>query len=179
MWRWSRIKPEVKHRMKLRHRTAGSAGHRRYNRISGQFSAVLIETLESPAWRVLSLSARRVLARHHIELAQRGGQGSAGLCTTYDRFQEYGIERHCIAPVIRELVALGLVRITREGRAGNSEHRRPTCYQLTFLHAADGERPTHDWRRFQTTAEARGAVKTARAQSSQQDAIPVRETAPV
>src|SRR5262245_21832965 len=94
----------------------GIAGHRRRNRISGQFSPMLVGTLESPARQVLSLSARRGLDRLRIELAHHAGQGSARLCVTYDDFQGYGIERHCIAPAIREAESLGFVRITRKGR---------------------------------------------------------------
>jgi hypothetical protein len=36
---------------------------KRSNSIPGQFSARLIEMLESPAWRALSLSAHRVIDR--------------------------------------------------------------------------------------------------------------------
>jgi hypothetical protein len=36
---------------------------KRRNRISGQFRAHMIEMIESPAWRALSLSARRIIDR--------------------------------------------------------------------------------------------------------------------
>jgi hypothetical protein len=41
---------------------------KRRNRINGQWSPRLIEMLESPAYRVLSLSAHRVISRIEIEL---------------------------------------------------------------------------------------------------------------
>ena len=41
--------------------------------IPGQFAGRLIEMLEAPAYRVLSLSARRVLDRVEIELGHHGG----------------------------------------------------------------------------------------------------------
>ena len=41
---------------------------RRRNSISGQFTARLIEMLESPAYRVLSRSAHMAIARVEIEL---------------------------------------------------------------------------------------------------------------
>ena len=129
-----------------RGRIAGIAGHRRRNQIAGQFSAVLIETLDSPAWRVLSLSARRVLDRVRIELGRHAGHESARLPVSYDDFEAYGIERHCIAAAIREAVALGFLRITREGRAGNAEHRQVAFYQLTFVNNTDGEPLTHEWK---------------------------------
>ena len=61
------------------------------NSIGGQFAPRLIEMLESPAYRALSLSARRVLERIEIELAQHGGQDNGGLPVTYDDFERYGI----------------------------------------------------------------------------------------
>ena len=54
--------------------------------------------LESPAFRVLSLSARRVLDRIEIELAHHGGQDNGRLPVTYEHFHDYGIHRHAIGP---------------------------------------------------------------------------------
>src|SRR5258708_4857205 len=101
------------------------------NKISGQFSAHLVEMLESPAYRTLSLSARRVLDRIEIELAHHGGEDNGKLPITFDQFQEYGMDRHAIAPGIREAVALGFLDITEKGRAGNAEHRAPNLFRLT------------------------------------------------
>jgi hypothetical protein len=50
---------------------------RRRNKISGQFSAHLIEMLESPAYRALSRSALMVISRIEIELAHHGGKTMA------------------------------------------------------------------------------------------------------
>src|SRR5471032_324042 len=97
----------------------------RRNRISGQFAAQTIAMLESPAYRVLSLAAHRVLARIQIELANHGGTDNGALPVTYDQFVEYGIHRHSIAPGIRQLVALGFIEVTERGRHGNGEFRTP------------------------------------------------------
>ena len=55
-----------------------SAHPRRKNRISGQFAVRLIEMLESPAYRALSVSAHRVISRIEIELASHGGNDNGG-----------------------------------------------------------------------------------------------------
>jgi hypothetical protein len=55
----------------------------RRTRIGGQFAACLIEMLESPAYRVLSLSARRVLDRIDIELGHHGGNDNGRLPVTH------------------------------------------------------------------------------------------------
>ena len=83
-----------------------SRPYRRRNKIGGQFAWRLIEMLESPAFRVLSLSARRVLDRIEIELARHGGSDNGRLPVTFDDFHRYGIHRHAVAPAIRETIGL-------------------------------------------------------------------------
>ena len=60
--------------------------------ITGAFAWRLIEMIESPASRVLSLSAKLVLERLEIELYQHGGRpGENGkLPCTYEHFVEFG-----------------------------------------------------------------------------------------
>jgi hypothetical protein len=134
----------------------------RRNQIAGQFTALLTEVLESPAWRVLSLSARRVLDRIAIELRHHGGAQANGLPVTFANFEKYGIDRHAIAPAIREAVELGLLKIVRQGRAGNAEFRQPTLYQLTYMNSVDDLQPTHEWRRIRTIEQARKLAMEAR-----------------
>ena len=137
-------------------------GRRRRTQIDGQFAARQIELLESPAFRVLSLSARRVLDRIEIELAHHGGRDNGRLPVTYDNFQSYGMDRHAIAPAIREVVALGFVEITEQGRAGNAEWRRPNFFRLTYRHTNDAN-PTHEWKRINTLERAQTLARQARA----------------
>jgi hypothetical protein len=132
------------------------------NKITGQFFARLIEMLESPAFRVLSQSAYRVLARLEIELGHHAGQDNGKLPVTFDDFANFGIDRHAIAPAIRECVALGFVEITQKGRAGNAEFRSPNLFRITYAYAA-GPVPTHDWRKIETMEAANTLAKAARA----------------
>jgi hypothetical protein len=69
---------------------------RKQNKISGQWSARLIEMLESPAYRVLSLSAHRVLSRIEAEHAHHAGTENGRLPVTYEQFEDYGIHRQAI-----------------------------------------------------------------------------------
>jgi hypothetical protein len=133
---------------------------RRKNQIAGQFSARLIEMLESPAHRVLSLSARRVLDRLEIEHAHHGGHDNGKLPVTFDQFQEFGIDRHAIAPGMRECMALGFVEITERGIAGNADFRKPNLFRLTYRHTEI--EPTEDWRKIQTIEEAETIARAAR-----------------
>src|SRR6516165_8922526 len=112
---------------------AGVIVIKRRNSIDGQFAPHTIEMIKSPAWSVLSLSARRVLDRIEIEHADHGGNDNGRLPVTYDDFERYGIHRHAIGPAIRETVALGFAEITERGRAGNAEFRSPHKFRLTYF----------------------------------------------
>src|SRR5262245_29403894 len=91
--------------------------------------------LESPAWRALSLSGRRVIDRIEIELAHHGGNDNGSLPVTFDDFIAYGIHHNCIAPAIREAEALGFIKVTERGRGGNAEYRLPNKFFLTFAYS--------------------------------------------
>jgi hypothetical protein len=111
----------------------------------------------------LSLSARRILDRIEIELAHHGGKDNGRLPVTFENFENYGVDRHSIAPAIREIVALGFAEITQQGRAGNAEWRKPNLFRLTYKpakgHIGHG---TNEWRRFQAVEDAQAAASAAR-----------------
>lgn len=135
----------------------------RRNKIGEQFAWQSIKMLESPAWRVLSLSARRVFDRIQIEHAHHGGRENGRLPVTFKDFEASGVERHGIRPAIAELNALGFIRITQHGRAGNAEFRISNKFRLTHLAANDGVEPaTNEWRRIKTMEEAENIAKLAR-----------------
>jgi hypothetical protein len=136
--------------------------------IGGQFAPRLIDMLRSPAFCALSLSARRILDRLEIELADHGGADNGRLPVTYDDFVKYGVHRHSIRPAINELVSLGFVEITRKGRAGNAEFREPNLFRLTYR-PADGVRGdgTHEWKAVKSDQEAERAAEAARNQKTE------------
>jgi hypothetical protein len=148
-------------RVNKKGRTIGALKVTRRNKIAEQFSARTITTVESPAFRVLSLSGHRVLARLEIELAHHGGQDNGRLPVTYEDFRAYGIDRDAIAPALRECGALGFAEVTKRGRAGNAEFRTPSLYRLTYIYAA-GAPPTHDWRKLETIEAAVSVARAAR-----------------
>jgi hypothetical protein len=134
---------------------------KRRNKLSEQFAAHPIEMVKSPAWRALTLSARRILDRIAIELAAHGGNDNARLPVTYEQLIEYGLDRHAIAPAIREAVALGFIEVTEQGRGGNREMRRPNLFRITYLNSR-GPEPTHEWRRIKTIEDAIRIATAAR-----------------
>jgi hypothetical protein len=140
-------------------------GKRRRTQIEGAFAPRLIEMLDSPALRVTSQSGLRILHRVEIELGRHGGTENGKLKVTYNDFVKYGVDRHCIGPGIREMVALGFLEITEQGRAGNAEYRAPNVFRLTYRHTDDAQ-PTHEWRRIKTLEEAQEIARAARNQPS-------------
>jgi hypothetical protein len=136
----------------------------RRNRLSEQWASHPIDMLRSPAWCALSLSGRRVLDRIAIELAAHGGNDIERLPVTKADFIAYGIGPKQIAPAIREVEALGFVRITQRGRGGNAEHRKGNQFFPTYLVCRDRQlAPPHDWRSIKTIEEAEHIAATARA----------------
>jgi hypothetical protein len=130
---------------------------KRKRKIGGQYVPHLRELIEAPAWRVLSLSARRLLNRVEIEHMRHGGQDNGKLPVTFDHFVEYGIDRHAIAPAMRECIALGLLVITQHGSAGNAEHRAPNLFLLPYLQATTDQK----WRQITTIEEAEAIAREA------------------
>jgi len=143
-------------------RSVGARKSNRRTKIQGQFSWHLIEMLESPAYRVLSLSAHRVLDRLEVELGHHGGADNGRLPCTYNHFHEYGIDRNAIAPAIRECVALGFLEVTEQGGGGNAEFRSPNLFRLTYL-PVTGAAPTDEWRSIETMEQAEFTRRSARA----------------
>jgi hypothetical protein len=134
--------------------------------IPSQFVPHRIEMLESPAWRALSLSGRRVIDRIEIEHGHHGGNDNERLPVTFDNFEGFGISHKSIAPGIREAIALGLIRITERGRASESDFgRHPNYFRLTFVPVRRGSRwygPTDEWKQIKTLEEAFEIAREAR-----------------
>jgi hypothetical protein len=146
----------------------------RHNKIAGQFAPRLIEMLESCAYRVLSGSAHRVLARLEIEHGHHAGLENGRLPVTFQDFVEYGMDRHSIAPAIRECIALGFVEVTQQGRAGNAEFRQPNLFRLTYVFTKEAA-PTDEWRSIETTEGAKTLAMAARKASASRKPAHVRK----
>jgi hypothetical protein len=120
------------------------------------------QLLASPAWRSLSVNARRLVDRLCIEHMAHAGQDNGRLIVTHKQFAKAGVLRDGVAEAIAELEALGLLRCERGGR------HRSSRYLLTFLPTHDYEPPPNDWRRVtmehveQWQAERRERRRTKR-----------------
>jgi hypothetical protein len=136
---------------------------RRPNTISGQFAPHLIDMIESPAWRALSLSARRCLERIEIEMAHHGGRSNGELPVTYRNFVAYGAPRARVKPALAELVTLGFITMTPGHASLSPNYGRAARFRLLFRSGIDGPPEEHRWKRLKTNVEAKLAAKAARA----------------
>jgi hypothetical protein len=143
-----------------------ASARRRHNQIAGQFVVHPRQMIESPAWRALSLAARKALDRIELEHMSHGGAENGKLPVTYLDFENAGVRRHSVAPAIRELAALGVIEIMRKGYGGAAEVRAPSLYRLTYLAAQDAgykdATGSHDYLKIKTDEEAEKIAAIAR-----------------
>ena len=135
-------------------------------KIGGQYVHHLADLIRSPAWRVLSLSARRLLDRIEDEYLRHGGKDNGKLPVTFDDFVRWGINRHAIAPGMRECTALGVLVVTRRGMAGNAEFRSPNLFLLPYL---EPDTAGQVWRQITTVEEAEAIASAARRPAKKQN----------
>jgi hypothetical protein len=128
---------------------------------SDQFVKRPLAMLKSPAFRALSLTGHRILARIEIEHCAHRGKDNGALPVTHQSFRLFGIDRDAVAPGIREVEALGFTKITQRGIAGNAEYRRPNMFRQTYL-PADGKEPTNEWATIKTIKQAKAIAAAAR-----------------
>ena len=131
-------------------------------KIVGQFIPRPTRMLDTAAFRALSLSAHRILARVEIEHGAHGGMDNGSLPVTFHDFETFGIDRHAIGPAIRKCVALGFLQITEQGRSGNGDFRKANKFRITYLQRR-GIRASNEWEAIQTDEEAKEIAKAARA----------------
>jgi DNA-binding transcriptional MocR family regulator len=145
----------------------------KHQKIDGLFVPHTRELLESPAWRILSQSARRLLHRIELEHLRHRGEENGRLPVTFNQFFEYGVHRHGIAPAIRECEALGLIQVTKRGTAANADFYAPNVFRLTYLPAGT-RRATHEWRKIKTLDEAAILADAARKRPQQPRNQPIK-----
>lgn len=126
-------------------------------RVAEPFALMPLSLFQSPAFKALSWDARRVLDRLMVEHLSHGGFTHAGLVCTYGDFEAEGIRRKSIAGALRELVAMRLVEVVKQGKPSIATRRQPSEYRLTFLQGRNSQgttMPTEEWRQIETAAQA-------------------------
>jgi hypothetical protein len=143
-----------------------SPRQKRRSVLAEQWISYSRELIESPALRVLSQTASRVMHRLEAEHMNHGGAENGRLQVTFDQFEKWGVDRNAIAPAIRELVALGFVVITEKGIAG-AESGKANRFRLTYVNSKTREIPTNEWDKVTTLEEAEKLAADARANKNE------------
>ena len=148
------------------------------NSVAQYFTSRPVELIASPALRILSRAGHLALLRIELELRQHAGRCNGKLIVTKEQFVEFGLHPRMVAPALRELEALGIIRI-EHGRGGNAEHRQPNRFLLNYLCGAvdADEQITNAWRLFKTMDEAVEVRRTARKAKDPQKVAYSRRTA--
>ena len=104
-----------------------------------RFVWIPVDVMESPAWRSLSINARRIMDRLLLENFRHMGVENGKLRVSVRQFAECGVAMRFAKGAIAELVAGGLVAVT-EGVAKGSL-APPNLYRITF-HGTLDDGPT-------------------------------------
>jgi len=96
-------------------RRGGIAGSKRKNKISEQFVYYTRGMIDSPAYRALSLQARKVLRRLELEHMAHGGQDNGKLPCRYHDFINYGCRKNGLSAALIEVEALGFAKTVTLG----------------------------------------------------------------
>lgn len=138
----------------------------------GGWMAISRELLECPAYRSLSVNARKALDRLIIEHIAHGRTENGKLIVTHDQLYDYGVTFGSIADALEELAYKKLVKMVK-GRAGNGT-AHPSVFTLTFDGTGDGAPATNEWKRF-TMPEARLWSEVVKKQRAEARAKPGRK----
>jgi hypothetical protein len=152
---------------------------RKRNQIAGQFVAHPRQMIESVAWRVLSLAARKALERIEIEHMDHGGAENGRLPVTYADFETWDVHPNFVAPALRELEALGFIEIVKRGSRGAAGTRQASEYRLTFRpawNAPKNDTGSHEYMKIKTREDAEAVASAARKRADPQTVTRAKES---
>jgi hypothetical protein len=135
----------------------------RRNSIGGQFTSHRVDMVASPAWRALSLSARKCLERIELELAKHGGN-NGDLPVTQRDFIAHGVSGARVKAALAELIAFGFIEMTPGYGCQSPLYGRSARFRALSCASRDGP-PPENWKRFKTDAEAKAMSKAVLAEA--------------
>jgi hypothetical protein len=139
-------------------------------KITWLFVPTPIEVKKSPAWRVMSIYAKRIIDALEIEWSKSMGKENGRLVLTYKDLMVYcgSANKRGISAAIAELVALGLITYT-PGHGGSKPE--PNMYGLAYFPGGgDNGGPAPDfWREITTIEEAKARQDMAKKNRGQSD----------
>ncbi len=131
------------------------------------------EMLESPAWRALTGNALKVVLRIALEHLKHGGVENGLLPVTYKDFGKCGVRRNGTREAIMIASHLGWIDKTSTGEVPwRGDIRKPSTFALTWLPQHNGAPASNRWTRIKSDADAKAAIKAAKAELAQVRRLP-------
>jgi hypothetical protein len=131
------------------------------------------EMLESPAWRALTGNAMKIVLRIALEHLKHGGLENGLLPVTYRDFEKCGVRRNAVRESKLIAIHLGWIDETSAGEVPwHGNIRKPSTFALTWLPRHNGVPPSNRWKRIKSDAEAKTAIKAAKAELAQHRRLP-------
>lgn len=117
---------------------------------------VTAELIASPAWRGLSINARRILDFLLVEHVKHAGRENGRLRAPYAQLVAWGCARDKIASAIAQLEEHGLICVEQRGGIfGIDTKRTPSLYRLTWIGCVNPKRAaTDEWKRWRPPQQA-------------------------
>lgn len=118
----------------------------------------------SPAYRVLSGLARRVLACLILEHLDHGGRDNGRLICPYGQIMEYCCtkDKTAVSRALQELRELGFIDFKKGWGAGKDGDHAPNEYLLTFLPVSEDQAAANKWAHIQSIEDAKVIAKAFR-----------------
>lgn len=125
----------------------------------GRWVHLTEDILDTPVVMAISHNALKILVRLISEHSHHGRLENGQLRVSQQQFSDQCAIRYQSVPkAVRELEAVGLVAVTRQGRMQGRD--MPNLYRLTFYgdHTLTAP-PTNEWKRYRTMKEAEERIE--------------------
>lgn len=141
------------------------------------------EVKRSPAWRVRSLYAQRMIDALELEWSKSRGEKNGRLIVTNKDLLLHccSANKNVLVDARCELVALGIVKFT-PGKFGPNGVHEPNLWGLTYfpmtgLPGHNGGPAPHDWKQIKTVEEAKAIQAAAKKSRGQSDWLKAKQLA--
>lgn len=132
---------------------------------------VYCEVFDSPAWMCLSGCGRDA---YLALMRQKGSSNNGDLSLPITVARRFGIKSEAtLVKALRELMALGLVAVTRKGGCTKGGQKVATLYRFTEYEVypnpmkhIEASKPTNDWKAITTVAMGEAAIGRAEAEAA-------------
>jgi hypothetical protein len=105
--------------------------------VAGHFTPVPASLFASTAWEAMSPTAMRIFGlMAGADADVHSGDGRVGFA--YDDFVKRGVDRHAIAPALRELVEAGIIKRVWKGHGGETAASSSVSFYRLTTYASDG-----------------------------------------